>query len=243
MDFAPILARHAGRIALQLSGGKDSLATALVMRPLWPQLTLYWLDSGSAFPEVRESVDAIEALGARVVRVQADQPGCVRRHGFPADVVPVSHTPLGIMARHSDDHPIQSRYDCCARVLWQPMSDRMRADDITLIIRGEKGADRLRGPLRNGSVADGIEYLFPIEDWTDADVMRYLAEQGVPIPRFYGLMHSSPDCMDCSAWWEENRAAYLREYHPEAHARYLDRLVYIGEAVQAHTDFFNIEVQ
>src|SRR5262245_5370823 len=58
---ASILDRHE-HIALQFSGGKDSLAVAYLQRPFWDRLTFYHGDSGDLLPEVREIVDQIAAL-------------------------------------------------------------------------------------------------------------------------------------------------------------------------------------
>jgi phosphoadenosine phosphosulfate reductase len=123
-----------------------------------------------------------------------------------------------------------------------PMHERMVADGITLIIRGQKDDDTYKSPLRSGAVVDGVELLFPIEDWTQSDVMSYLTQKGVPIPRFYRHMDSAPDCMTCSAWWENGAAKYLKKYHPEAHREVQARLDIINEAVGVHIAAFNIEV-
>ena len=45
-----IIERH-DLIALQLSGGRDSIACLYLLKPYWDRLTVYWLDTGAAFPE------------------------------------------------------------------------------------------------------------------------------------------------------------------------------------------------
>ena len=97
-------------------------------------------------------------------------------------------------------------------------------------------------PGTSGDVLDGIEYLFPIEDWDTHKVMAYLAEEGAPIPRFYTMLNTMPDCMTCSAYWEEGAMAYLKRYH---HGQYLanqTRLSIINAAVGEHIAAFNKEV-
>jgi phosphoadenosine phosphosulfate reductase len=72
--------------------------------------------------------------------------------------------------------------------------------------------------------------------------MAYLNEQDAPIPRFYEMLNAAPDCMSCSAWWEEGAAAYLKRYH---HGQYIEnqaKLSRITAAVGGHIAAFNKEV-
>jgi phosphoadenosine phosphosulfate reductase len=72
--------------------------------------------------------------------------------------------------------------------------------------------------------------------------MNYLREQGAPIPRFYEMLNGAPDCMTCTAWWEEGAAAYLKRYHPAQHAENQTRLLAIGQIVNEHIAAFNREI-
>ena len=236
-----VIDRHE-RIALQFSGGKDSLACLHLMRPYWDKLTVYWLNSGDPFPELLEVVEKVEAMVPSFVRVDGRQPETVMQFGIPSDIVPVGSTPVGLVASGGNGVLIQDRYSCCWRSLMQPMHERMSEDGITLVIRGQKNADRLRAPIKSGQVVDGIEYLFPLEDWSDEQVMDFLRESGVEVPSFYDVLRASPDCMTCSAYWEEGRAAYLKERHPDAYEEYQSRLNTISEATAEAIANFNIEI-
>lgn len=236
-----IIDRHE-RIALQFSGGKDSLACLYLMRPFWDQLTVYWCNTGDAFPETIEVMQRVRALVPHFVEVAGHQPAVVAQFGIPSDIVPASHTPMGLMATESAGPLIQDRYACCVRSHMQPMHDRMLADGITLVIRGQKNADHLKGPLRSGQIDQGIECLYPIETWSDEQVLAYLREQDVPLPRFYEVMTSSPDCMTCSAYWETGAAAYLKRYHYPVFELVQQRLDVIKDAVGEHIAAFNVEV-
>jgi 3'-phosphoadenosine 5'-phosphosulfate sulfotransferase (PAPS reductase)/FAD synthetase len=88
-----------------------------------------------------------------------------------------------------------------------------------------------RLPMRSGQVLDGIELLLPIADWSNADVMAYLAEVGAPVSTAYQHFANLPECATCSAWWNEGRAAYLREHHPELFHVYRTRMAAVLEAV------------
>lgn len=235
-----IINRHE-RIALQLSGGKDSLACLYLMRPWWDRMTVYWCDTGAAYPETVALMHDIAATVPRFVRIEGRQPQVIQEWGIPTDILPASATPMGV-AGSGEGVLMQDRYSCCLRSMMLPTHERMIADGITLIIRGQKNADRLKGRLRSGDVENGIEMLFPVETWTRAEVMAFLRKEGVAIPRFYEMLDAAPDCLNCSAWWEEGAAKYLKRYH---HAQYVEnqaRLDIINRAVAGHIAAFNSEV-
>jgi len=243
MGLIATMARH-DRIALQLSGGRDSIACLYLMRPWLDRITVYWLNTGAAFPETVEVVKQLRAWVPHFVEIDGDQPGHVARHGLPSDLVPSSRTPIGLMATASAGTAIQDRYECCANVIMLPLHQRMLDDGITLIIRGQKNADMLKSPIRSGEIgAGGIAYLFPIEDWDAAKVNGYLRAEKAPMPRFYQMLDGAPDCMTCTAYWEHGAAAYLKRYHPDAHAVVQARLEIIKDAVADHIAAFNVEVQ
>lgn len=235
-----IIDRHEN-IALQVSGGKDSIACLYLMRPFWDRLTVYWCSTGDVFPETQAIMDQVRAMVPRFVEITGDQPSVVAGHGLPSDIVPASHTPVGMLGSGGQTL-IQDRYSCCARVFMWPMHERMVADGITLVIRGQKDADSLKAPLRSGDVDMGIEYLFPIQDWSTEGVMSYLRQENAPIARFYEMLDSAPDCMTCSAYWEHGAAKYLKRYHYPQFQIVQERLHEINVAIAPSIAAFNKEV-
>lgn len=235
-----IIDRHQ-RIALQVSGGRDSIACLYLMRPFWDRLTVYWLDTGAAYPETVVLMQRIRDMVPNFARIEGRQPQTIAEWGMPTDILPVSSTPMGI-AGSGQGVPMQDRYSCCLRSIMLPLHERMVADGITLIVRGQKNADRLKSIVRSGEVHEGIEYFFPIEDWDARKVMRFLEDEGAPIPRFYEMLNGAPDCMDCSAWWEEGAMRYLRRYHYDQYLANQARLDVINKAVGEHIAAFNKEV-
>lgn len=218
-------------IALQFSGGKDSLATLYYLRKYWPRLTVYWLDTGDAFPEVRELMGEVAAMVPRFIAVPGQAQAIRGRAGWPVDVLPVRNTRRGRLIE-GEALPLQSRYSCCEHTIQIPMQKRMEADGITLIIRGQKNSDKLKGPLKSGTIMGGMQFLYPIEQWTDEDVFDFLNSIKVKIPRFYELMPATPDCMGCTAYLHENRGAYLYKYHPEEYRKFTTRLERIRVAIE-----------
>jgi len=235
-----VIARH-DRIALQFSGGRDSIACLYLMKPWWDQMTVYWCDMGAAYPETVSLMAKVREMVPHFAVIQGFQPQVIEAFGIPSDIVPVSAT--SIHARDGGGSVlIQDRYSCCARSLMLPMHQRMLDDGVTLIIRGQKNADRLKSPIRSGDVQDGIEFLFPVEDWTSRQVMAYLREQDAPLPRFYEMLNTMPDCMNCSAYWEDGAAKYLKRYHHTQYLQNQTRLDIINKAVGEHIAAFNKEV-
>lgn len=221
--------------ALQFSGGRDSLATLYWMRDHWDDLTVYWLNTQNAFPETLELMDKVRRMVPHFCEVAGSQPDSFREHGLATDLLPAEWTPIGIHSGGSAGPLMQSRYDCCWRVLMEPLHRAMKQDGIKTIIRGERSSDTHRAGLRSGQMYEGIEYYFPIEEWSDEEVMGYLRLHKVEIPKFYedgGT--TSFDCMDCTAWWGEGRAAYLKKHHPEAAKRLSQRLNQIEHAILFH---------
>lgn len=222
--WAATIERHE-RIAFQFSGGADSTAALYLLRPHWPRLTVYHLDTLDQFPETRRVVDLVQAeleqAGGRFVRILSDVREVRAAHGMPSDLVPVDNAgkvgPLvsGRAVR------IQGRYDCCARTLMNPMHQRMREDGITLIVRGQRDDEYVKQPLRSGDVSEGIEVLYPVQDWSGTQVRAFLRENGLPLAPYYERgMKRAPECMGCTAWWDEGRGTYMAQWYPEAHAAY-----------------------
>jgi phosphoadenosine phosphosulfate reductase len=233
------ISRHE-RIALQFSGGKDSLATLFLLRDHWDKLTVYWTNPGDPVPEVMEVVEQVKALVPHFVEISGRVVEQIEAYGLPSDLVPTTSTPFGRSA-YGGGIKLQDRFQCCYNSLMLPMHERMVQDGITLIIRGQKSADTMKSQLRSGALDQGIELLFPLEHWTDEQVLAWLDEHAF-VPDFYRSLKASPDCLTCSAYWSEGRAAWLKIKHPEAHAAYQGKLDVIRDAVMPHIALFNLEV-
>jgi 3'-phosphoadenosine 5'-phosphosulfate sulfotransferase (PAPS reductase)/FAD synthetase len=223
------LDRHE-HIALGISGGKDSTAAAWLLRPHWDRIRFYHLSTGDLLPEVVEVVEELRGILPNLTVVQSDVAGWIVRHGLPSDLVPHSAHFIGQLM--AEGPRLTSRYACCAANLMQPLYERIKADGNTLLIRGTKRADMARLPMQSGQVLDGLELLLPLEDWSNADVLAYLREQGAPLAeQAYAHFENLPECATCSAWWSERRAPYLRQHHPALYERYLERMTVVMAAI------------
>lgn len=210
-------------IALQLSGGRDSLAVLAELRPYWNRLTVYWLSTGDNFQETIDVLERVRREVPHFVEVKSNVAVEWLEHGFPVDVLPVRNTLRGRIYE-GQALQLQSRYTCCERVILRPMHQRMHEDNITLIIRGQRFSDRLKGPLTSGVCADSFQFLYPIEGWSDEQVMARIRKEDWEVPRFYESMSATPDCKGCTAYLHEGKGPYMKKHHPEEYLLWKDRL-------------------
>ena len=224
-DFLPesieqVFSRH-DKIAFQFSGGKDSTAALLSLRNYWDRFTVYFCDSGDSMPETLSVVDQVAAMLPNFVTIPGRVKQTRAQFGNPTDVLPWTSSATAHDLNTGYSPLMQDRVSCCFRSVMLPVHERMVADGITLIIRGQKNCDTHKGALRNGSIAGGFEFFYPIQNWTDEQCFSFMREQGVEPQKFYfeGLTHSG-DCASCTAWCEDNRGAYLKNHHPVVFEEY-----------------------
>jgi phosphoadenosine phosphosulfate reductase len=103
-----------------------------------------------------------------------------------------------------------------------------------LVIRGQRNAERAKSPIRSGHKDGGVEYLFPIEDWSSQQVRDYLKEQGAALPRHYDYVDTSLDCQHCTGYLFENagKFEFIRQHHPALHVEVQGQLRQIYLAAQ-----------
>ena len=123
--------------ALELSGGKDSVACLYLLRNRLDEITVYWLNTGDAYPETVDVINECRKIIPHFVEVQSDVLAWQTVNGVPSDVVPVTgehvHLPLKEGEIRAVDH-----YTCCACNIMLPLHDKVVADGNTTIIRGQK---------------------------------------------------------------------------------------------------------
>lgn len=229
-DYSSIFARHE-RVALQVSGGKDSLALLHWMMPWRERFCVYWLNPGNPFPDTVELMERIRASVPHFKEVIGRQPEIIGLDGWPSDVVPIRWTRAGHYMDGAQPFKVQGRLDCCWRSLMLPMHEAMVADGITCVIRGKRSDEADKSPSRNGDVIDGIEFVYPLWDWSEENVVGYLHAHDVPLPVSYQYASHSFDCMDCTAWWRDGLSRFLEAEHPSQHAEYVRRIGLIKSAI------------
>jgi len=226
-----IFSRHKN-IALSLSGGKDSLACLYLYKAYWDRLTVYWCNTGDAFPETIEMMERIKKMVPRFKEVKGSVKEIQSLDGWPSDVVPAMHTTDGNAIFGKTDFKVQPRVSCCFRSLMLPTYAAMIKDGVTCVIRGKRHDEADKTGLMSGHVSeDGIELIFPIYEWTSEDVYSYLKSIDVELPKFYKHGNHSIDCQHCTAFWEDGHANYLRNEHPVLFFEYKRRIGLIKSAI------------
>lgn len=203
-------------IVLQFSGGKDSLATLYLCKPWWDKITVAWVNSGSAYPETIELMQRIKELVPNFVEIRSQQPEQIEREGWPIDVVPIANTAVGQMFTGKPVQKMQDYVSCCSANIWKPMQEYVGFCGATLVIRGQRNDETRTSPVRSGDTVDGIEYLFPVENWTETEVLDYLAQNNIELPKHYEQTQTSLDCWNCTAYTDESagRYRYTEKHHP-----------------------------
>lgn len=218
-------------IALQFSGGKDSLACLYLLKDKLDSITVYWCDTGDSCPETKQVIDEVRKWIPRFKVISSDSRKWRKENGIPSDLVPVCSHFLGVNYGMSDVL-ISNKFDCCYNNLMLPMHNAMIQDNIDLVIRGTKLSDT--GKVPADGKTDFYEIWLPIKDWTHDDVFMFLDEVKAPKNAIYedfkGI--SAPECLSCTAWWDDNKTSYLKKYHPEQYNEYNRNLRIISDNVR-----------
>lgn len=217
--------------AIQFSGGKDSLACLYLYREQWNEILVCWVNTGAPYPETVERMREWQSRVPHFLEIKSEQPAQIEKNGYPCDVVPLSYTPMGRgHVKSAGDFRLQSYFQCCAENIWIPMQLEMKKRGITKIIRGQRKDERRTNGTSSGYVEDGIEYIFPLEDWSEQQVFDYLRLVGAEIPEHYAREKTSRDCWDCTAFLDEN-VERIRNLPDDRRHEVLRRLAVINSAI------------
>lgn len=208
-----ILNKHK-KIALQLSGGKDSVACLYLLKDYLDKITVYHLNTGDQPDETKVIMDELKKFIPNYVEVKTDSKEWIKEHGYPSDVVPTNSSFLGI-AYGKETLRLHDRFDCCFNNLMLPMHSKMKEDGITLIIRGAKQCDSPALPVVSGEIKEGFEFYYPIENWSHEDVYKYLKEVNAPIHPVYDKINDGIECLHCTGWWESKHLNWLEGTYPD----------------------------
>lgn len=204
-------------IALLYSGGKDSTACLKILREqgLLDQTCVVWTNTGDAYPETLALMQRTRDAVPHFCEVRTNVLGWKQENGIPTDILPVSSTPIWRIAYGATAPAMVLPSACCGANLWMPMFNFLAQSRFKIVVRGEKNCDVPRGPIRNMQIVNGMTYLLPLEDWSDADVVAYLGDE---LPDHYtqGAM-TSLDCLHCTGYMDEiaKKSDYLRREYPE----------------------------
>lgn len=229
------------RVALQFSGGKDSLALLYLLRGVLDRLTVYHTNTGDQCPETAAVVSQVRQWVPNFVEIRSDVRRWRAENGDPTDLLPASAHTLGVAYGMSSQR-LTCRFDCCFNNLMRPMHERMIADGVDAVIRGTKLCDTGRVPAEG---ATGFyDVLLPLKHWSHQDVFDYLRSVGAPENPIYDTFAgiSAPECFSCTAWWDDGKAAYYKALHPEYLPVYRTNLLRIAQNLQEHVAHLHAEL-
>jgi 3'-phosphoadenosine 5'-phosphosulfate sulfotransferase (PAPS reductase)/FAD synthetase len=225
------------KIAVQLSGGKDSIACLHLARTQGHEVIAIFGNPGNPYPHVIEYIEKIckewrVELHYAVPEISVlDYIDC---EGLPVDILP-------IWASHEADYfsslkkgyqvKMQSGITCCSKNLWLPIHQKAKELNPDEVWRGSKLSD---DHVTKGDrfEFDGLKFNCPLWNWTDKDVYQYLELHDIDLPLQYkeGITHSL-DCIECTSWLdgesELGRAQFTRKHYPIEFERLKTKLALI----------------
>ena len=199
------------RIALELSGGKDSVAVLYLLRDILDRITVYWLNTGDPYPETVAIIEECKKICPHFVEVRSNVGEWTILNGFPSDVVPATGWQVHQPVKDGEIKLVDS-FTCCAHNVMNPLHQRVLVDGNTCIIRGQKNSDEYKAPIISGEWHDGVQVIFPIVDWTDNEVLNFLAASNAPIHPVYEFSMHGVDCLHCTGWWDKTSMVFLNKH-------------------------------
>lgn len=178
-----VVAAYPLQPTVSYSGGKDSLATLLVVRKTLGNVPLLFADTGLEFPETYENVDTVQQeYGAEVVRTNTSSKfkETLARQGPPA---------------------VNARW-CCSVCKLLPVAETIRSTwGECLSFIGQRRYESLaraesdrvwRNPIVKVQVSAA-----PIHDWTALHVWLYLFQEKAPYNTLYERRLDRIGCFMC----------------------------------------------
>ncbi len=207
--------RH-GSAMLMFSGGKESVVLADLAESVKSRITLVWVNTGNAFPHM---VDFVRGYGARfkLEELKSNAPEYFLSHGLPSMIVPMQFHKASVRGEldNSDRVLINDWVSCCHEIRGKPAFDYIERSAATLVIHGQRRQDNAFPRL--GST----ETVAPLWDWSTEDVMNYVSERALELPKQYPdvLADASPsggsmDCSLCTASLSAVRLRWVRKHAP-----------------------------
>jgi DNA sulfur modification protein DndC len=196
-------------LVVNFSGGKDSTAM------------LAWICEN--YPEVPKSV-VMADTGWEHTDAIAWASAIVARFGLDLHVVRNPNKTLISMARNRGKFPAPAQRQCTSDLKRDPIHTWIRKNCGPLVVsamglRAEESAARAKRPrlARNRRITNSMRTVWdwnPILSWTEAQVLAYLEERGLPLHPVYGHLRRF-SCRVCIYMTDHDLGA-VAKHDPEA---------------------------
>jgi phosphoadenosine phosphosulfate reductase len=196
-------------IALAFSGGKDSIVLLDLCRPYREKMTVVWVDTGFAFPHIREHILAA-TRGFRFCVIKHDVVARWFKEGLPTELLPIDHW-NGASTKPKSPR-LQSWKSCC----WQRIAgnaDLLVAKGFNCLLTGQR-----KGDGHTAAKFQQVGRLFipaPLWDWGDIHIQEYLKFRDLKLADHADKASSSMECWICPAALTKNRINFIKAFYPD----------------------------
>lgn len=204
-------------------------------------MVVLWVNSGAPFPQVTEQMAEVKAMVPHFLEVRANVFKQNEIFGIPTDVLAENSTLKGQFLTGKREVMLQSWINCVNENLWIPMTAAIEQIQPKIVYRGQKKSDKTPQYLKSGEKVHGVQYIYPIDDWTDDDVWKFLRENNIPVPSYYEFSIDSLDCWHCTAWMEKKRGPinWLKEHDPEKYEYVVSNINKIKSEVEERLRYYD----
>jgi len=204
------------------SGGRDSVALALIARSLRPKIPMVYVDTGLADPQLLTFIRRFGGRSLTYIRNPVDPTTTWRR--VPS--IPIGAKVSSQAYRRDNPELRIGPSRCCQEHKAKPMDKWIAAKAFKALIVGGRGDDstRHRFKLMTGEAfyakAKGYVLSYPLLAWQQQDTLAFLASHYPKYPLMYAR-NEELGCRCCAvnlARWP-NQLQKLRRADPAYHRR------------------------
>lgn len=200
--YAAYFARNS-RVVFLMSGGKDSVAAFHLLKDFWPQLHVFWVNTGEAYAEIERNIRAVESLVGSFTEIRSDVVKWREDNAWPTDVLPIRTA--GRYHELLTNQPKRLRLclstECCDANKGLPLEAAISAFKPSGIVAGMRRDERFGPATASYTIVNGIEFLYPVENWREKQVASWLQQKGL----WEDYMEASSDCRRCTGHWTGNQ--------------------------------------
>jgi phosphoadenosine phosphosulfate reductase len=223
-----------GRAVLAFSGGRDSVALAILARQVDPSIPLVYVDTGLADPRLTRIVRRIGGRHLTYLGNPVDP-----ETTWQTEAIPIGAKVSSSAYRRDCPELRINPSRCCALHKAAPVEAWLDKAEMTALISGARGDDstRHRFKLQSGEIfrdrRRGHFLAYPLLTWLQADTLAFLETEAPDYPLRYAR-NEELGCRACAinlARWP-NQMGKLRQCDPDYHRHLITACGYGLEILQ-----------